>query len=392
MDGERRMWRVATRAAVAVGGVAFFILLSCGEPLAPVEPGWVTVGVLPLESRSGVNSIYARGGPVWAVAYEYVYPGPVTRAKIISYADRQFLVEYESPPEYEYAELADIAFVRYGEKGWAVGGKSENNEWGPYMLKYDYVLAYDGRALGWKEVRLDGFRERALSAVMPINDEEIWVLIDDNYYSGDHDGLLAKYTGGEFKVYNELGPVTAVYPYTRYSPMTLYAVSYAQGGYAPGELPKVYISADGGASWAEETLPEDIVQGREISRAYAGGGFGPDVYILAECGNDAWAVIRRTGAPGAGEYELAFLAYGGPYFTTLNSIAFRNPHSPPRGVSADGVAVGRETSVVFDEGGVYLEKLPYALDLSNAISFGGNGFFAVGKNQAFGGYELLYHP
>jgi hypothetical protein len=254
------------------------------------------------------------------------------------------------------------------------------------------MLKYETGNGGWTEVQLTGYSEWAISTVITINRDDCWVLLDDCYYSGDHDGLLAKYTGGELKVYNELGPVTAIYPYTRYSPMTLYAVSYAQGGYAPGELPKVYISADGGASWAEETLPEDIVQGREISRAYAGGGFGPDVYILAECGNNAWAVIRRTGAPGAGEYELAFLAYGGPYFTTLNSIAFRNPHSPPRGVSADGVAVGRETSVVFDEGNVYLEKLPYALDLSRVIPYGGNGFFAVGKNEAFGGYELLYHP
>ncbi len=377
------IWRAAVTSTLL--GVIF--AGSCGEPLGPLEPGWVTVGVFPLESHSGVNSICAKGGPVWAVAYEYVYPEQVTRAKIISYADRQFLVEYESPPEYEYAELADIAFVRYGEKGWAVGQRKE--EKGPFK---PFMLVYEPKSHEWKEKDVEGFNGAAFCKVIPINDEEIWVLIDDNYYSGDHDGLLAKYTGGELKVYNDLGPVTAVYPYTRYSPITLYAVSYAQDGYAPGELPKVYISADDGASWAEETFPEDLMQGREISRAYAGAGFGPDVYILAECGNNAWAVIRRTGPPGAGEYELAFLAHAGPYLTTLHSIAFRKPHSPPRGISVDGVAVGRETSVVFDEGNVYLEKLPYALDLSRVISYGGNGFFAVGKNEAFGGYELLYHP
>jgi|GEM_PF-1920697 len=362
-------------------------LVRCGEPLEPQEAGWVTVARFPLERNAGVNSIYTNGYTIWAAVYEYVYPEQVTRTKIMTYAEGEFRVEYESPPEYKFADLADIAFERSGDKGWAVGQKREGEG-----SSKPFVLVYEPRAREWKEEDVTGLDEAAFSKVMPINDKEIWVLIDHSYHSGDHEGLLAKYSNGELNVFKALGPVTAIYPYTRYSPMTLYAVSYARDGYAPGELPKVYISADAGASWAEETFPEDLMQGRVISRAYAGGAFGPDLYILIECGNNGWGVVRRTGAPGVGEYELAFLAYGGPYLTALNSIAFRNPHSPPRGISADGVTVGRDTSVVFDEGTVYLEKLPYALDLTAVVLYGGNGFFAVGKNEAFGGWELLYHP
>ena len=370
------------------GAAALLALaLSCGEPLGPLEVGWVTVARFPLEGNSGVNSIYTKGGIIRAAVYEYVYPEQVTRAKIMTYAEGEFGVEYESPPEYGHAELADIAFEFKGNQGWAVGIKREANEpAGPLLL------AYDPRTEEWNEEDVEGFGEVVFSAVLPINPDEFWVLVDDNYYSGDRDGLLAKYSDGRFNVYDNLGPVTAIYPYTRYSPTTLYAVSYAENGYGPGESAKVYISADEGATWAEETFPEDLMQGREISRAYAGAGFGPDVYILAECDYGAWAVIRRTGPPGAGEYELAFLAHGGPYLTALSNIAFRNPDSPPRGISVDGVAVGRETSVVFDEGNVYLEKLPYALDLTRIVLYGGNGFFATGKNEAFGGWELLYHP
>jgi hypothetical protein len=386
MGGNRGMRRAATRALWA-GGVAVLILLSCGEPLEPREAGWVTVARFPLKGDSGVNSIYTRGGTIWAAVYEETDPGQVTRAKIVTYDEGEFAVEYESPPEYEYAELADIAFDRTGDRGWAVGIKGEENN--PYA---PLLLAYDPRAEEWKERNVEGFGEVAFCAALPISNDGVWVLVDDHYLPGDRDGLLTKYSAGRFNVYENLGPVTAIYPYTRYSPQTLYAVSYAQNGYAPGELPKVYISANRGASWAQETIPADVVRGRVISRAFAGAGYGPDAYILAECGNNAWAVIRRSGGPGAGEYELAFLGHGGPYFNTLNGIAFRDPHSPPRGISVDGVAVGRETSVLFDEGNVYLEKLPYALDLTRVVLYGGSGFFAIGKNEAFGGWELLYHP
>ena len=126
---------------------ALALTFSCGEPLGPREVGWVTVARFPLEWDSGVNSIYTDSRTIWAVVYEDVYPEQVTRAKIMTYAEGEFRVEYESPPEYEYAELADIAFDRYRARGWAVGHKAEKGKYGLWML------AYDDKLKEWTEVQ-----------------------------------------------------------------------------------------------------------------------------------------------------------------------------------------------------------------------------------------------
>jgi len=106
-------------------------------------------------------------------------------------------------------------------------------------------------------------------------------------------------------------------------------------------------------------------------------------------------IIKRTGLPGHGIYELEFLSYRGPYFQGLDSYATRVFMGRPWvGNAAEAVGVGKETSVVFDGGSFLLEKLPYRVDLKSVISAGKDteGFYAVGYNLIFSDYELLYHP
>ncbi len=368
--------------------VAFII--NCTEtPLDPISPGWVKIGTFLLSRYGGLNSIFVDDGAVWGAGYEDNSPKTSFIAVIIRYRGGVFELEYASPIEYEYAELACIAFnEQYNRSGWAVGVKEENSNWGPLILRREQGTGV------WTEVNINGnLNSAVISTVLPINEDKCWLLLDDHYYSGEHDGVLAKYSGGELTAYDALGPVTAVYPYTRYIPRTLlYALTYAEDGYAAGEVPKMYVSADEGASWYVEPVPRDYGLGRKVMRSWVRGNFGPTVYVVAEFDNGAWGVIKRTGAPGAGEYELVFLAYPGPYFTDLNGVAFRDAPSDPYGISVDGVAVGKDTTVVFDEGNVYFEKLPYASELSCVIPNLGTGYFAVGKSEPFGSYDLLYHP
>jgi hypothetical protein len=97
--------------------------------------------------------------------------------------------------------------------------------------------------------------------------------------------------------------------------------------------------------------------------------------------------VKRTGPPGGGEYEAAFIAREGPYFKGLAGLAFYHP-----GYRDYGLGVGRATTVLFDEGNVYLERLPYNLEFAGVVASKTDGFFAVGNNSAFGGWELMYHP
>lgn len=368
---------------------AFFLTVACNDaPVSPEAPRWVSLGFFPLANNtdSVVHSIWAEKQNLWAVTYEEPGFSGTPKAKIILYTGNRFKVSYESPAGYEYAELADIAFDPFSGTGWAGGYKEENGRWALYMLKYDPERAV------WEEINAPGHSGWAISRVMPINENECWVLLDDSYQSGDRDGVLAKYARGKFEIINGLGRVTAVRFVTTGFKGTIYAVSCAREGSGEGEPPKVYISPDDGLSWFTEDLPPNAVPNNKIISARAGACFGSSFYLITEHEKGAWGVVKRSGPLGRGHYELIFLAFRGPYFYELKSIAFRSAASPPHGFSADGVGVGINTTIIFDERNILVERLPYAINFAQVIPDAGNGFFAAGQNTAFGGVELFYHP
>ncbi|MEE8640604.1 MAG: hypothetical protein V3T41_09370 [bacterium] len=89
--------------------------------------------------------------------------------------------------------------------------------------------------------------------------------------------------------------------------------------------------------------------------------------------------MKRTGPPGKGVYELAFLA---------PRLGFMDAAS-----DADGrvAAVGPGTSVLYDGEDWRIEELPYPIDLRQVLPAPGGGFFALGYNKAVWRREILYH-
>ncbi len=370
--------RLLKRRNVALLAVTAAVIgvMNCGEPLGPLEARWVNVADFPPDI-SRVNAI----SPFWLNEEVGVYAVAERRGAydaLVKCSRHGFSTEFEMNERYDDGCLADVA--GYGGSVWISGAKVSGKITAPFVLRKPNLGE-------WKEIPVPYHPGAAVSAVVPINESDCWFLIDDRYGRGTHEGTLAKYAGGAVTTYEGFGDVTVVRTVDPGRPERLYAVTCG------GEPVKVFVTADEGASWAEETLPRDVVRGHSVRSASAATAAGPDLYVIlglgheGEIGGTYSAVVKRTGPPGVGEYAVAFLAPPGPYFAGITSMAFIHP-----GYRSYGIGVGSDTTVLFDEGNVYLERLPYRLKFNEVVLSAAGGFLSVGMNEAFGGYELLYHP
>jgi len=355
-------------------------MLSCGEPLGPLEPRWAHVADFPPEVSwvNGISAFWDNDGVgVYAVVERR--GGGAALVKCSRYGSSS---ELEMNERYDGGSLADVA--TYGLSIWISGAKVSGKISTPFILR----KLKPGE---WEEIPVPHRPGAAVSAVVPINEADFWFLVDGDSRRGTHEGTLAKYSRGAVTTYDGLGEVTVALsldPGRRghQDPPRLYAVT---GG---GEPVKVFVTADEGASWAEETLPPDVVPGYHLLAATAAATAGPDLYLIADLGYEGeagryCAIVKRAGPPGGGEYEAVFIATEGPYFGGISSLAFLHP-----GYRDYGVGVGNDTTALFDEGNVYLERMPYPLDFDEVVVSATSGFLAVGSNRGFGGYELMYHP
>ncbi len=363
---------------------AVVAVTSCGEPLGPAETGWVPVANFPQDVQ-WVNGI----SPYWLnetfkeeVGVYAVVERRAAGDALVKCSRYGLSTEFEMNERYDGGSLADVA--TYGFSIWISGAKVSGKISTPFILR----KLKPGE---WQEIPVPHRPGAAVSAVVPINEADFWFLVDDHYRRGTHEGTVAKYSGGAVTTYEGLGEVTAALsldPGRRghQEPPRLYAVTRG------GEPAKVYVTADEGASWAEEPLPPDVVPGYHLLAATAAAAAGPDLYLIVDLGYEGeagryGAVVKRTGPPGAGKYEAVFVAPHGPYFGGLASLAFLHP-----GYRDYGLGVGSDTTVLFDEGSVFLERMPYRLEFSEVVLSETSGFLAVGNNMAFGGWELMYHP
>lgn len=356
-------------------------------PLEPREFGWVKITEFPPYS---INAVCERDGILRAAGERE------GSAVILLRRGNTFEVEYESPVEYEDASFADIVSGLRG--GWAAGSRKINGVERPFMLRY----AGKWPSGKWEEVDTSSSPPGRITAVYGISDKDCWLLIDKEpgpgkpaADTGKSFGLLVKYSAGRFSVYEEFGAVTAVYTDYESRPNILYAVTWPTKEYGVTyDDIKIFSTADDGKSWTPETLPRDAVKGRRIARATAGGYDVDHFYVIAELGEDGpIGILRRKAGIAGGPFELFFLSYAGPYFSTVTDVVFRKPQQGPYGFSVEGVAVGELTSVVFDDGAVFLEKVTYPLEIVSPVPRDlTSGFWAVGRNLVWGEDELLYHP
>ncbi len=368
--------RVKCAAAAALGGALLLALaLSCGEPLGPEPAAWVSRATFPedtgwivgLAADSFRGNVYAAtGGKGYSVIWRY--------------DGRGFSEDYSLPYEYDEAWLTDIAYA--GSTAWAAGGKKVGGDDSPYLIR-------NFSRSEWLEVPLATSYRGSISAVRPANDRVCWFTIYDDYLRviNRRRGTLARYQDGEVKVYPDLGDVTCAVSYAgARGGYAVFAVEAVAGGTRVGDS-RVFVSADGGASWAEERLDFHSPVGEDMAEVRAECALGTDLYLYVDFANGYNGVVKRTGAPGQGEYELVFYATEGPRFKWLNDVAVGdgNEHH------SRGVAVGYDTSVVLDGASWKIEEVAYPANIKYVTPGADGGFWAAAVDLTLGRSELFYH-
>jgi hypothetical protein len=374
MGGEERTWRVATRGvAWALAVVFLFIASDCGEPLGPAPSGWVRYALFPKDCWKVVGlaaGFYS--GPLYAVT------GGKGDSAIWRYDGRDFREDYVPPYEWDEGWLTDIACA--ASTLWAAGGKNEGGRDSPYLIR-------NLRRSGWLEVPLATSRPGSISAVHPAGDFECWFTIYDGPVRvvNQRRGILARHNDGKVVDFADLGEVTCAVGAKR-GGNVVFAVQAVERGARIGDS-SVFVTGDGGASWLEERLDFPSPVGKEVETVRAECASGTDLYLFVDFLTGYNGIVKRSGEPGRGEYELVFFATQGRNFTWLNDVAVRDG-----GINhSSGVAVGRDTSVVYDGADWCLEEVPYPADVEHIAHAFDGGFWASATDLITGRSELLYH-
>ncbi len=357
----------------ALGAAAVFVAACGEEPIPEREPAWTVVADFP----AGYH-------PVALSSDDFIVAYSDAGYTIFTYEMGEFVPVYDT--QGQPIRLTDVdGGTGYNSGCYACGAWMEGDTPKPYLLH----LGADG----WTPVALSGVGEGYFSAVRVTGPEAGWLLLNRYYEIGDDYGRLVRFEGNAAKTYGEFGDVTFTCASGHHIPWPgiTYAVTYPgdYGRYGPDGA-RVFASEDGGASWTTERLPANLFGARTVLSARAAATRGAELYIIAELEGDAFGIAKRTGAPGAGVYEPVFYAPLGPYFTEIRHLAFRL-RAKPFGFSCDGVAVGENTTVVFDDETWTLEKTDFPIVFRDVTDLEAPGFWALASSY-YVGAKLLYHP
>ncbi len=376
MAEKRLFWHRATRALICAGGVALFILLSCGEALGPVSNSWRKVAEFEGAIGWKIEGLTVTPGGVYAALWR-----PGTPTKLRGYTSELAIVTYRG------GRLEDDWVLRDAGEGscmygldiigsvvWAGGTRSEKGK----PINY-FPLLVRNIGSGWHEVDLGpspGFR--GIGRVYPVSEDVCWVLTGDRD-PGRWYGSLVLYENGALRKFPTFRYVTAAYDAGAH---TLYVIRRTKG-----PVIEVAITRDMGASWTYESamlkpfpgvdLTKKVILPPQIYRS--------DLYFVVEPGEKGagTSIYRRTGAPGAGEYELVFFTNLGPYFRSVDYLAADDTRLMGTGV---------DTCLIYDRERWLMERLPYEHTSFNGLGAAPTGFYATADNETSGKLELLFHP
>ena len=336
---EWRTWALIGAGAIVCLSAVF---IGCDGPPGTIPNGWS------LEYTLG------NGFPIEAVAScgDSLYL--VSGEKIYEYDGDKLSVVYEAPPG---TVFNDIDFN--GNSGWAAGNNANKG----------FLVHYDGAA--WREVNLANDKIKNIRQVAGANDAGCWMRV-----SGDVPYYLGFWDGSTLRGFPEGGdPVNILF-----SPET--GILYCRNGEARAQ--RLVMTADGGKTWITEDIPATI-NGFDFRFDYSSRlvAAGDGVYLLAIYYMDQEPfknfIIKRTGAPGQGKYEISFASPNAEDFGGLYSLAFNTP--------GRAVAVGSYTSIVYNEPRWYKEEKT-SLILGKATAKPNGGFWAI-RSEPSG---IYYHP
>jgi hypothetical protein len=339
-----------TLTAILQAALGFFMGLtgavSCGEPDDWLEPRWEFIAEFPEEYATNVQGITVADGALYFTVSS-------TPNAILKYESARFTEDYVGP---EQLWISDVKFSE--DKGFACGRLRGN----------PFLASYDGER--WEEEKVLGAGVTTLLKVLTVAGDKCWLLCDLK----KEGGRLCFWDGSALTVFGPSGPAA----YASRAPDTGYLYSWGKGD-------KIRLSADGGNTWvAEELLIKQ--NGLELVSPYSGAAIGEELFIISQLSFNGflhWGVVRRAGAPGKGECEVAFLSNHGPYFHNLFDIDFRDV--------TDGLAVGWHTTLHYTAGEWLLEttrELTFVSVVADPVA----GYWAVADNHSGSptGTFLLY--
>ncbi len=340
--------------AVSAAALAISVLLAvaCGEePAKPRIFPWAEVAPFPdgatitAVADNGVGWVFACGSARDAVTGDNFATVYINVTEL-----------YRAP--YAGSEFADMRAYDY-ERGWVVGRRPGGDGSRPFVVTYDR----DGREFPEVDVP-PSVKSSAFLKVYPESAERAWFQGDDMVYVYDHGGWRAcGATAGA-----DAGELVVTYAGRAY---------YL---YRKGAETKLLISDDRGANWVPEPIrlnvgsyeldltgALNIAQGNDdlYLAGTARSPVGPGSYV---------AVARRAGAaPGAGEFDLVFLA-----------PAEKTPASFHMGFESTdyGFVVGDGFSYSSRGGGWGPDYLPPGLRLN---------FISVSEGSYHGSYAAAYY-
>jgi hypothetical protein len=336
VGGAKVMLYAATRALLWAGGVAVFIALSCGDPTpAYREHEWREVADFPPNAESINRLAEAGDGSVYVAAScrdEEMNYRPV----VYRWAGGKVVEAFRGP--YKDGEFADVA-CRAGYV-WVGGTKLV----APEKLR-PYLVRYDGAR--WEEITVPKtVNSLGVYGLYPVSGDACWVCAYDGVYIYRRGAWEKKLAFSERSYY-----FFTVTPAGR-------AAVYKYSGAAE---PEIYISDDGGATWAAErpgldnkhftlhsnqpaaftSCGERVCWAARLRPAGSEGQW--DAFYFA-------VIMRDEASAGQGSYETVFLAPRGPYLTNIADMAFRD--------ASKGYAVGTFTSLAYRDGEWIFQTLP----------------------------------
>ncbi len=350
--------RVIITAALAV--VAF---VACGEPAEPAGFLWVTKKEIPDEYRTfRLCAVGPRG--VYGIAE--MQDGS---DRVIVYDGSNFATAYESSQNNSLTDLAfwnDVGFLS-GRKEISLGDGARVSE--PVFLRYE-----TGE---WSEIPTKG-EFYSFDHLTPVGPDECWMVGEVNVGESVHYRVI-KYDHGLFKEYlrfDLFGVAESVY-------CAATNTLFVREEFAND----VWITNDGGASWRRET---PSAPGYEITGEPNGAVAGDAVYFVtyAAVADDGFnIVLKMTGAPGEGVYEISYMGRAAPGTLNLSHAAFRNP--------SDGVAIAEAGTSIFFNGQTWTREMVspyYNFDVFSLIADPRGGYWCIHKDSEHANNELIWHP
>lgn len=364
------MWAKTTYGNIAA--FAALVIISCGEPLAPAATSWHWIATVDPNFDYG-RKIAADGNVVYIPC-----PGMEERpyGRIKKY-DNGTLTDAYIPALNGASSVSFTGISVSVKSGWALGSRyyrsGEESHNVPFLVKYA-----DGQWRAENEIEIELEADDYPEAVIAAGVNSCYLigsLSDERIHK-----YFYKYDNGVTRRVTAFGGIdAAAYDVPA---NVVYALAANKG------CEDVWISVDAGAHWIhEKNVPRPPITAFSNDHVAAAVAADGSLYVTLETEDPPGLVVyRRTGAPGAGTYELS------AYCTANGTIGNGEPADIAIHTHGRILVVGSKTSVYFDGREWHEEELPQK-NTFLCITAAPAGFFAVARDgMGSSDNELLYHP